>query len=227
MLGQRLSETLGSHELRGNLIHHPFFDRIDTGELSRGQVTTYLGQWWHPLHYFPVFLSRLIAVSPPIEIKTAVSKILYQELGEGSVSRAHEVVYVDTMVPHGFSKEELTQAPPLPATARLVAAYADASSELLSGLGFMYGTEVADLAMVSGIGRAVRRLTNATKLDWVDIHVLQEPEHVSRANDTVAFHFSAAEEKAILVGAESMWRHWIAFFDELANCWEPRPAEAR
>lgn len=215
MLGPELNQTLSTHALRRHLIKHPFFARIDTAELSRGQVATFLGQWWHPLHYFPVFLSRLISVAPPIEIKTAVGKILYQELGEGDVKRAHEVVYVDTMSPHGWSEEELTAAPPLPATARLVAAYAEASTELLAGLGFMYGTEVADLAMVSGIGRAVRRVTNATRLDWVDIHVLQEPEHVTRANDSVGYRFTEAENAAILSAAESMWRHWIAFFDEL------------
>lgn len=215
MLGQHLSTTLGSHPLRRNLIEHPFFDRIETADLTRGQVATFLGQWWHPLHYFPVFLSRLIAVTPRIEIKTAISKILYQELGEGEATRAHEVVYIDTMVPQGFSVAELTGAAPLPATAQLVAGYSENSSELLAGLGYLYGTEVADLAMVSGIGKAVRRLTGANKLEWVDIHVLQEPEHVSRANDTVALHFSAAEEQAILAGAESMWSHWIAFFDQL------------
>jgi len=147
--------------------------------------------------------------------KTSIGKILYQELGEGNPQRAHEVVYVDTMTPLGFTRAQVTGAPPLPATARLVAAYAEASAELIFGLGFLYGTEVADLAMVSGIGTAVRRVTGAEKLPWVDIHVEQEPEHVVRANETVALDFSEAEEQALHSAAGSMWLHWIAFFDEL------------
>ena len=215
MMDQRLKETLKSHPLRQKLISHPFFDRIRTAPLSRGQVATFLGQWWHPLHYFPVFLSRLISVSPRVELQTAVSKILFQELGEGDARRAHEVLYVDTMTPLGFGKAEVCGAAPFPATARLVAAYAESSAELLAGLGFMYGTEVADLAMVSGIGTAVRKATGAKKLPWVDIHVEQEPEHVARANDTLGLDLSESQEKQLLAAAESMWSHWIGFFDEL------------
>ena len=215
MLEQRLTEILKSNKLRQKLITHPFFDKIASADLSRGQVATFLGQWWHPLHYFPVFLSRLISVAPQIHVKTAISKILFQELGEGDAARAHEVIYVDTMTPLGFGRSDVSGAAPLPATARLVAAYAESSAEMLAGLGFLYGTEVADLAMVSGIGTAVRRVTSATRLAWVDIHVQLEPEHIARANDTVALGFSEAEEMALLAGAEAMWRHWIAFFDEL------------
>ncbi len=215
MLGHHVEEKLGTHPLRGRLIEHPFFGRIGSADLTRGQVATFLGQWWHPLHYFPVFLSRLIAVSPRVEVKTAVSKILFQELGEGDARRAHEVIYLTTMTPLGFGRSEVGGAAPLPATARLVAAYAASSGGMLSGLGFLYGTEVADLAMVSGIGTAVRKVTGATRLEWVDIHVEQEPEHVQRANDAVTLDFSEAEEATLIEGAASMWRHWIAFFDEL------------
>jgi len=215
MLGRRLKETLTNHPLRQQLVSHSFFDRIRTAPLSRGQVATFLGQWWHPLHYFPVFLSRLISISPRVELQTAVSKILYQELGEGDERRAHEVLYLSTMTPLGFAKAEVSGAAPFPATARLVAAYAESSADLLAGLGFMYGTEVADLAMVSGIGTAVRRVTGAAALPWVDIHVEQEPEHVARANDSLGLDLSETQEKALLASAESMWRHWIAFFDAL------------
>src|SRR2546428_9517979 len=169
MLGRRLKETLTNHPLRQQLVSHSFFDRVRTAPLSRGQVATFLGQWWHPLHYFPVFLSRLISVAPRVELKTAVSKILFQELGEGDAGRAHEVVYINTMTRLGFGRMEVSGAVPLPATARLVAAYAESSAELLDGLGFLYGTEVADLAMVSGIGTAVRRATGAPRLELVGI----------------------------------------------------------
>ncbi|MBI3450488.1 MAG: iron-containing redox enzyme family protein [Acidobacteria bacterium] len=215
MLAKELLNTLKEDGLRRRLIAHPFFEKIGSSDLSRGQVGTFLGQWWHPLHYFPVFLSRLISVAPPIEMKTAIGKILYQELGEGDPRRAHEVVYVETMTPLGFAVSEIRGAAPLPATARLVAGYSEASKDLLSGLGFLYGTEVADLAMVSGIGTAVRRVTGAKRLEWVDIHVQQEPEHVVRANDTLTVEIPDVEKMAVLAGAQSMWQHWIAFFDEL------------
>jgi len=78
MLGRKLEDTLKNDPLRLKLIAHPFFARVAQESLTRGQVATFLGQWWHPLHYFPVFLSRLISVSPRIEAKTSIGKILYQ-----------------------------------------------------------------------------------------------------------------------------------------------------
>ena len=215
MLGQKLQIPLKTHPLRLGLVKHPFFGKIATADLSQAQVAVFLGQWWHPLHYFPEFLARLITVAKTVEVKTAISKILYQELGEGDASRAHEVSYLQTMKPLGYREEELSGAAPLPATERLVSTYAESSANLLAGLGALYGTEVADLAMVSGIGTAVRRQTGVKRLPWVDIHVEQEPEHVVRANDAIAPGFSEAEEAAILEGAEAIWSHWIAFFDEL------------
>src|SRR5262245_56375354 len=129
MIGRQLEETLKNDPLRQALVSHRFFDRVEHGSLTRGQVETFLGQWWHPLHYFPVFLARLLSVAPRVELKTGISKILYQELGEGDAQRAHELVYVATMTPLGFGIEEVSDAAPLPSTARLVAAYAEASEE--------------------------------------------------------------------------------------------------
>src|SRR5262245_28917191 len=149
MLEPQLQKRLRSHPLRKKLIAHSFFSRVGTAALSHDQVALFLGQWWHPLHYFPDFLSRLISVAPQVAVKTAISKILYQELGEGNPARAHEVCYLETMRPLGFGDEELSGAEPLPSTRDLLALYADSSTNLLAGLGCLYGTEVADLAMVS------------------------------------------------------------------------------
>jgi hypothetical protein len=45
--------------------------------------------------------------------------------------------------------------------------------------------------------------------------VEQEPEHVARANDTLSLDLSETDQQALLGHAETMWRLWIAFFDEL------------
>jgi hypothetical protein len=175
----------------------------------------FLGQWWHPLHYFPHFLSRTIDVVPMLEMKTAISKILYQELGEGSPERAHERIYISTMVDAGFDAATVSEAAPFEETRRLVQRYKEASAEKLSALGFVYGTEVADLAMVGGIGNAVRRVTGVHDLPWVDIHVLQEPDHVEQVNEAIEPDFSPAEIDQIVASAEEMWQLWTAFFNRL------------
>jgi pyrroloquinoline quinone (PQQ) biosynthesis protein C len=212
---QGITERLEENPLRKELIHHPFFKEVKTLPLTREQVGVFLGQWWHPLHYFPNFLSRTIDQVPVLEMKTAICKILNQELGEGNPAMAHERIYVATMEEAGFDRATVAEAPPFEETRRLVQRYQEASAERLSALGFVYGTEVADLAMVAGIGNAVRRVSGLKDLPWVDIHVQQEPDHVEQANEALEAGFSAADFDRIVASAEEMWRLWIAFFDRL------------
>ena len=69
--------------------------------------------------------------------------------------------------------------------------------------------------MVSGIGVSVGRVTGMKDLEWVNIHVRQEPDHVKEAEHAMLRSFSADEEALVAVNAEEMWRQWIAFFDRI------------
>lgn len=215
MLGTGIGERLSENPLKKDLIHHPFFKEVRNSELTREKVGIFLGQWWHPLHFFPTFLSNTIAVAPLLEMKVAIAKILYQELGEGNPARAHERIYVTTMEEAGFDEATTSQAPPFEETRRLVQRYGEASKSTLSALGFVYGTEVADLAMVAGIGNAVRRVSGLKDLPWVDIHILQEPDHVDQVNEAIEPDFTPEEADQVVAAAEEMWTLWIAFFDRL------------
>jgi thiaminase len=53
MVQGRVLDSLKNNALRKNLIHHPFFEAVRSGTLARNDVAVFLGQWWHPLHYFP------------------------------------------------------------------------------------------------------------------------------------------------------------------------------
>lgn len=224
---QGMTEKLEENPLRKKLIHHPFFKDVKNSEITREQVGIFLGQWWHPLHYFPNFLGRTIDAVPALEMKTAICKILNQELGEGNPKMAHERLYISTMEEAGFDRATVAEAAPFPETQRLVQLYHEASAERLAALGAVYGTEVADLAMVAGIGNAVRKVSGLKDLPWVDIHIQQEPDHVEQANEALETGFSETEVATIVDSAEEMWRRWIAFFDRLrAVMFEPVPASA-
>jgi pyrroloquinoline quinone (PQQ) biosynthesis protein C len=214
-MSNQFTEQLEANPLRKELIHHPFFKEVRSSDLTRDKVAVFLGQWWHPLHYFPNFLGRAIDAVPALEMKTAFCKILNQELGEGDPARSHERLYISTMVDAGFDRAAVAEAEPFEETRRLVQYYRDSSAEHLSALGSVYGTEVVDLAMVGGMGQAVTRVTGVTNLPWVDIHIQQEPDHVEQAGEALDTHFTAEETAMITASAETMWRLWISFFDRL------------
>jgi pyrroloquinoline quinone (PQQ) biosynthesis protein C len=194
---------------------HPFFDAVDTADLTKEQAAILIEQWWHPLHYFPTFLARCVAVLPDIASKSAITLILNQEAGGGVVSKAHEVIYVDSMEKCGFDRDRVTGTAPYPETAALVDGYRTASDGRESALGFIFATENTDLLMVSSIGKAIAHTTGITDNEWVSIHVEQEPDHVEEANHALLANFSAEEEDAVLLAANEMWQLWTAFFDRL------------
>lgn len=207
-------EVLARENLRNHLIAE--LERLKSaGVFSREQVGVVLGQWFHPLHYFPAFLSRLIAVSPSLKMQTHISRILWQELGEGDMDKAHEQIYITTMTAAGFRREVVAQARPFGETEELVAGYRQASESYLSGLGFMYGTEVADLAMVSTIGGLVRETTQRQDLPWVDIHVRQEPDHIDSSNQTLRPALTVEQQRQVIESARQMWALWIGFFKRI------------
>lgn len=209
------SEILSGHPSKNELVNYLKELKSDCGKLPKRKVALILGQWFHPLHYFPVFLSRLISVAPDIETQTFVSRILWEELGEGDPARAHEKIYVSTMNEGGFSDEEVAGAAALPATARLVAGYESASANHLTGLGFLYGTEVVDLPMVSTIGELMRRSTGLRNLPWVTVHVAQEPGHVRTSTETLKPSLDAEARRQVIEGAATMWELWIDFFKSI------------
>jgi pyrroloquinoline quinone (PQQ) biosynthesis protein C len=212
-----IADSLSASERKNELVTFLKDLKHECGTLSREQVVVILGQWFHPLHYFPTFLSRLISVSPEIETQTFVSRILWEELGEGDPRRAHEKVYIETISDGGFAKEQVSGAQPFKATRRLVEGYEKASTNCLSGLGFLYGTEVVDLPMVATIGELMRRCTGKRDLPWVNIHVSQEPGHVDSANETLKPAFTEEEQREVVKQAEQMWTLWIDFFKDIRS----------
>ena len=212
-----ITDYLSVNERRNELVTFLNDLKNECGTLSKAQIVIILGQWFHPLHYFPTFLSRLISVSPEIETQTFVSRILWEELGEGDPRRAHEKVYIETISDGGFPTEQVAAAPPLAATRKLVEGYEQASMNCLTGLGFLYGTEVVDLPMVATIGELMRRCTGKENLPWVNIHVSQEPGHVDSATATLKPPFTEEEKREIVRHAEQMWTLWINFFRNIRS----------
>lgn len=207
-----LLNSLSADPARQNLIAELDDLKHHAKEVSVQGAAKLLGQWYHPVNYFPEFLSRLISVSPLIETQSSICRILWQELGEGDPAGAHVALYVDTMEAAGFARDTVARSEAAPYTAELVDAYRKSSYDPISGLGFLYGTEVADLPMVSAVGHLVRTCTGKKEFPWVDIHVKQEPEHVNSSSRALLPSFSKEEESRIVGGARELWSLWTLFF---------------
>jgi pyrroloquinoline quinone (PQQ) biosynthesis protein C len=214
--GAILTSRLETSPAYTEFVAGSFFRDLQNAPLSKEEVSVFLGQWWHPLHYFPTFLARCVSVLPDIASKSAITRILNQETGNGRVNRAHEVIYQDSMELAGFERSAVAGSAPFSETAELVAGYQQASAERCSALGFIYATEVTDLLMVSSIGTAVERATGVAENKWVAIHVAQEPDHVAEAGHTMLEGYTREQEDEIVRSADQMWQLWTRFFQRIS-----------
>jgi pyrroloquinoline quinone (PQQ) biosynthesis protein C len=203
---------LEQHAKREQVVKHPFLKRITTDKLTVSQVAVIVGQYWYPIHYFTEFLPKVIAIMPDLSMRAFVAKILWQELGEGDPARAHENLYVETMVNAGITLNDIRNMPALSASNRLVEGYRQSTSDIFSAIGFLYGTEVIDLAMVSSVGAAVRNATGLRQLPWVDIHVKQEPDHVSCVQQAVGVSLTEERRRTVISEAQAIWMLWSDFY---------------
>ena len=207
-----LISQLKENPARLQLTNHFLFEAIDQGIADRNVVFHVLGQWWHPLHYFPDFMSGAVLAMPSIEAKCFLANILNEETGAGVADDAHERLFIKTAENAGFSEKEIMSISPTPETQALVDGYRDSTKSAASVLGFVYGTETVDLLMVSKMEQALRIVAPDADLPWVDIHVSQEPNHVAQVNRSVDIDFSPQERVEFVAAAESLWNLWSGMF---------------
>ncbi|MEO5976057.1 MAG: iron-containing redox enzyme family protein [Chryseolinea sp.] len=212
-----VQQSLKSEKERLNLISHPALARFKESKFTKEQVALILGQWYYPLENFPFFLSASIAHIRIAPIQTFISDILHEELGCGNPSQSHLDLYVATCSDAGITSDMIVNRPPFKATRELIDGYKRSVKKRNSALGFIYATEVCDLAMVSSIGTALGKVTGKTvkELPWVDIHLKQEPNHVNKVDQALNVELSQDDLDEILSSAREMWRLWINFFTEI------------
>lgn len=211
---KNILDILDTEDSKNSLLKHPLLLELSSKDFRFGQLEPVISQWYHPLHYFPTFLARLIAIAPTLKPKTILSKILWQELGEGNPERAHEFIFFKTMSSVGFSERKILDAHMLPSTFNLIEKFRKSTEEsYLKALGVVFGTEAADLVMVSSIGRAIKKLTNQRTLEWVDIHICQEPDHTDSVESALTEEFNDEEKEIVIKAAKEIWGAWVQFFN--------------
>ncbi len=189
----------------------PLFDRRLS--LSHDELTLVFGQYWHLLTYFPDFLARLITVLPSLEDKSSVARVLSEELGNGNLEEAHEGAYFEALKLLKIDENSVRSSIPLPKTQAMMNGYYTCANQAHQALGFFLSTEFADLWIVSNLGRLMlNALPERQKIKWIDLHVTQEPGHVSDADHCLGSVIHADDQSQVLAQAHECARLWDDFF---------------
>ena len=184
---------------------------------TKAQLEAALGQYWHLLHYFPTFLSGLVHSSSSLEVQTYVSKILFQELGEGDCARAHERFFLDALEECDLDVTAITTAPATPATQHLLDVFTAGAGDRLKGIGVLYATEATDLTIVTQLAVAIKRVTGREGLAWEQVHREQEGDHVVCSDSALESFFSQVESEKIQESTGQTAALWARFFESLGE----------
>ena len=216
---KNIQAELKKDENRSELISHPVLKYLKDEKLTHEEVAIVIGQWYYPLANFTFFLASCVAHIKIPAVQTFLCDILNEELGCGDPDQSHLKLFESTMVNAGFSKNEAIDAGAFKASIALVDGYKKAAKTQNTALGFVYATEVADLAMVSAIGYSVANLTGKTlrELPWADIHIQQEPNHVNNVDNSLDVPLGEADSAEILRSARLAWKLWVEFFSEIGT----------
>jgi pyrroloquinoline quinone (PQQ) biosynthesis protein C len=202
--------------LKERVTGHSFLEDCRKG-VGLEVLSTFFRQYWHLLHNFPDFVMGVAVESGDIAVKSHISKIAYQELGEGNPAKAHENLFFGTLGLLGFSVKELTTTAPHESTQALVEAFHRGSCDYLYGLGILYATETVDLGIVSALGASLRFLAPCSTLGWVDVHVKQEPDHVESASEAISWDFTPEQTAVIEAAAIEGWLLWEKFLNTFSE----------
>ena len=189
----------------------PLFDR--QLKFNHSELKLIFGQYWHLLTYFPDFLAKMIPILPSLEYKGSVARVLSEELGNGDTQQAHETAYFEALALLGFSEKEIKSSPMLEPTRAMMQQYRACEHDLSQALGYFVSTEFADLWIVSSLGRLMRNaLPKGTTVRWIDLHVTQEPGHVTDASNCVSYVMSSHNFDLIMGHANQCGSLWDDFF---------------
>ncbi|NQZ06409.1 MAG: iron-containing redox enzyme family protein [Algicola sp.] len=195
------------NRLLDRITEHKLMKYLATDDLTQEQVEFALGQYWYPIHFFPDFLAHVITKSDKLEVKTFVSKVLYQELGEGSLKKSHEVLF--TKVLPGFDVSSMAQNEP---TQQLMSLFEQSCKSYETGVGFFYATEALDLTIVTGLSVAIKNLRGKSQLPWETIHLVQEPDHTDCVDSIFFNHLNKLEQDRVIEATHDAWIAWDKFF---------------
>jgi pyrroloquinoline-quinone synthase len=98
------------------ILMHPFIERIKDGWLNKAQLQYFAMQYGVYCRYFPRFLAASSANVPDDPTRMALIENLWEEHGEGVLSKSHRILYANFANALGVTNEALEQTKALPTT---------------------------------------------------------------------------------------------------------------
>ncbi len=172
------------------ILHHPFLNRIKDGWLNRDQLKYFVGQYGIYCRFFPRFLSAAAANIPDDPTRMALVENLWEEHGEGILTKSHRILYNNFAEAIGFTIDELESTPALATTEICVENLMDLcrDSHFLVGLGALGpGTEyfTNDEYRIIAEGMKTYEFLSESDIEFWTVHISLDEHHYSDMIDAI------------------------------------------
>jgi len=186
---------------RWNVLEHPFYERWSRGELTRGELATYAGEYRHAVVALAAATARAAAAAPPE---------LRDELAAHAGEEAAHIALWD-----GFARAvdgDVDRAP-APESAACAETWEGASRDLLGHLVTLYAVESAQPAIsetkVAGLlGPYGFARGDATA--YFELHAERDHAHAAHGRALIEPRLAEADQDALVAEAERVleanWR---------------------
>ena len=98
------------------ILNHDFINRIADAWLNKEQLQYFAREYYVYCFHFPRFLSACAANIPDDETRMPIIDNLWEEHGEGDLSKSHRILYRNFAIATGVKKSELNFSNALPST---------------------------------------------------------------------------------------------------------------
>ena len=203
------------------ILEHPFLKRIADASLSKSQLQYFTKQYSIYCYYFPRFLAATAANIPYDETRMPIIENLWEEHGEGKMSKSHRVLYNNFAAALEVSVDELKAAQPLASTQACVTTLFDLclNGSFIESLGALGpGTEFFTSEEYGIIAEGLAKYDFLTDKDiefWT-VHISLDETHYSEMVDILVPYIDSEENRQLVKeGAEAAIELELSFWDGL------------
>src|SRR5580658_8073588 len=200
------NETIASLNLLSaelSLLKHPFYQAWTAGTLTADRLRNYAVQYYQHVAAFPRYLSGLHSRCEDLETRQLLlENLIDEERGRDN----HPELWLQFATALGLTREEVLDAPPMPATTALIDTFTHLSRDLPVAAGlaalYVYETQVAEVATakIDGLDRFYG-ITNSAGVEFFTTHRDTDPYHAQAVARLIGRHHTDSDDAAVPLDA--------------------------
>lgn len=176
-------EQVRSDVLRHGAINNSYLDRFCAGDISDKEFREFAVEFYNFSRFFPRILAAQLVNTEDEAVADELTKVLYSELGDGTVKNRHELLYRNFLRSLGIDIHSAMTTPMRPSTRAYIEGMENlySSGNHATALGASFGLEHMAIPMWDHLipGLTVLRATRYPAMDmtYFVFHRQLESEH--------------------------------------------------